>query len=66
MTKLAVLLLATTGLSGCANEELDRCIEKEDMKYQACLTSKESYMHGFCTLDLEFGEERCERKHGKK
>ena len=63
MKKLAVLLLAITGLSGCANEELDRCIKKADMAYQACM-SKPLLLESTCDVSLEFKEQRCADDHG--
>ena len=38
--KKLIVLLAITGLVGCADDYgLDRCIEKADMKYEACLAN---------------------------
>ena len=63
--RLVVLLLATTGLSGCDNKELDRCKEKADMRYQGCV-SKPLIMQSTCDFVLESQEKRCEREHGSK
>lgn len=63
MKKLAVLLLAITGLSGRANEELDRCRKKADMAYQACM-SKPLVLESTCDVSLEIKEQICEDDHG--
>lgn len=61
--KKLIVLLAATSLSGCSNEELDRCIKKADMRYQACM-SPSPLRRPMCDQRLEKSEESCETEHG--
>ena len=60
MKKLMVML-AITSLVGCADKELERCIEKADMRYQGCV-SKPLMMTETCDNLLKRAERSCERE----
>ena len=65
--KKLIVLLAITGLVGCDDYGLDRCIEKADMKYEACLANayreERSILEiGICDNDIKFQEMYCKAK----
>jgi hypothetical protein len=66
--KKLIVLLAITGLVGCADDYgLDRCIEKADMKYEACLANayREEYSATEiyrCDTGLKNREKQCKEE----
>ena len=65
--KLLIVALFVLLITGCEkqNRELDRCIQKADMKYLVCNINK-IYVEVVCETQLEQLEEKCENKHLKK